>query len=435
MYLDKPASRFEPYTCFHPKRFLKVPYKKGPPKIANLGEISVPSKSKFLPQQVSQRLATWLETHWVMPAFAGGLLLVLALFFLAAASNTMVGWLYVISGVSLSLCAIAAWLPWRSLKHLQVRRLPVDPVAAGENLTVSLDVVNTGNSAQTLLLVRDMLPQVLGKSMATVVEWIPSQGSYRWHYSYPTHRRGVYRWSEVQLKTATPLGLFWCCRSRSAKAVAVVYPTVLPLQRCPLLDELGTEDRPQRNQEERRSYSHTSMGTTRTLRPYRWGDPIRLVHWRSSARYGELRVRELETFTSGQDTLVCLDTNSDRWQGEDFEQAVIAAASLYFYARHHQMGIGLWTASTGIVRGDRAVLETLAATNFGEPKSDGVFPSMPVVWLSANPQSLANLPTGSRWLLWPSASISDSPVRLELPGKQITPTTSLEKQLQLSLSM
>lgn len=390
----------------------------------------MPSKLQFLPQQFGQRIATWLETHWVMPAFAGGLLLVLALFFLAAASNTMVGWLYVISGVSFSLCAIAAWLPWRSLKHLQVRRLPVEPVSAGENLRVNLDIVNTGGSPQTLLLVRDMLPPKLGKSTATVVEWIPSADSYRWQYSYTTHQRGVYHWQEVQVRTATPLGLFWCCRCRSAKAVAVVYPPVLPLKRCPLLDEMGSEDRAQRNQFERRSHSHASMGTTRTLRPYRWGDPIRLVHWRSSARYGELRVRELETFTSGQDTLVGLDTNSDRWQTEDFEQAAIAAASLYFYARRHQMGIGLWTASTGILRGDRVVLEALAATDFPEPKSDAAFPAMPVVWLTANPHSIANLPTGSRWLLWPSTPASDRPVSFDLPGKSITPTTSLEKQLQ-----
>jgi len=393
----------------------------------------VQSNAKFLPQRWGRRLAAWLETHWVMPAFSGSLLLVLAVFFLAAASNTMVGWLYVISGVSFSLCAIAAWLPWRSLKSLQVRRLPIEPVAAGEDLTVTLEVVNTGRSPQTLLLVRDMLPAGLGKSQATVVEWIPPRHSDRWQYTYTTQRRGVYRWQEVQVKTATPLGLFWCCRSRSAQAVAVVYPPILPLKRCPLLDEMGTEDQPQRHQYERRSYSHTSTGTTRTLRPYRWGDPIRLVHWRSSARYGELRVRELETFTSGQETVVCLDTQSDRWQAEDFEQAVIAAASLYFYARRRQMGIGLWTAATGMVRSDRAVLETLAATDFAQPQNNHhVLPSLPVIWLSANPHSLATLPTGSRWLLWLSVPM-DTPVHLDLPGKQMTPETSLEKQLQLPI--
>jgi uncharacterized protein (DUF58 family) len=49
-------------------------------------------------------------------------------------------------------------------------------------------------------------------------------------------------------------------------------------------------------------------GITRSLRPYRWGDPTRLIHWRTSARYGELRVRELEKVTTDQEVLIGLDT-------------------------------------------------------------------------------------------------------------------------------
>jgi hypothetical protein len=42
------------------------------------------------------------------------------------------------------------------------------------------------------------------------------------------------------------------------------------------------------------TYKNATEGITRALRPYRWGDPIRLVHWRTSARFGDLRIRELE---------------------------------------------------------------------------------------------------------------------------------------------
>jgi len=47
----------------------------------------------------------------------------------------------------------------------------------------------------------------------------------------------------------------------------------------------------------------TTEGLTRSLRPYRLGDPTRLIHWRTSARYGELRVRELEVMTGGKKLL------------------------------------------------------------------------------------------------------------------------------------
>ncbi|NJO50369.1 MAG: DUF58 domain-containing protein, partial [Leptolyngbyaceae cyanobacterium RM2_2_4] len=57
-----------------------------------------------------QQINHWLETRWVKPAFSGWLLAGLSLFFFAAATNTMAGWLYVISGVIFALLAIATIL-------------------------------------------------------------------------------------------------------------------------------------------------------------------------------------------------------------------------------------------------------------------------------------------------------------------------------------
>ena len=61
------------------------------------------------------RINEWLETHWVTPAYAGCLLTGIALCFFGAASNTMAGWLYVISGLIFGLLVVAAVLPARSL--------------------------------------------------------------------------------------------------------------------------------------------------------------------------------------------------------------------------------------------------------------------------------------------------------------------------------
>nr|WP_231939937.1 DUF58 domain-containing protein [Dolichospermum compactum] len=55
----------------------------------------------------------------------------------------------------------------------------------------------------------------------------------------------------------------------------------------------------------------------RSLRPYRINDPTRLIYWRTSARYGELRVRELEVITGGQEILIAIDS-SFQWQQELF---------------------------------------------------------------------------------------------------------------------
>lgn len=347
--------------------------------------------------KLTTQLANWLETHWVTPAFAGWLLGGLALFFFGAATNTMAGWLYVMSGVTFALLGTAAILPRQSLLPLKVHRYPIQPVSQGDQLTVQVEIENSGNLPKTLLQVQDVLPVLLGKPVRTVIETIEPQDVYRWTYYYPTRRRGVYRWSEVQLRTAAPLGLFWCRRPREAHATAVVYPMVLPLTQCPLVDQLGAEYSPQFH--ESRHLQMSTEGITRTLRSYRHGDSTRLIHWRTSARFGELRVRELEVSTGGQDVIIALDS-SQKWKADFFEEAVTAAASLYFYASRSQLNVHLWTAATGLVHGNRVVLEVLAEVMDQENSRGQILPNQPMIWLTQNSDSLNELKPGSRWVLW-----------------------------------
>ncbi|MFB2972504.1 DUF58 domain-containing protein [Aerosakkonema sp. BLCC-F183] len=379
------------------------------------------------------RFANWLETHWVIPAYSGWVLAAFSICFLASAINTMAGWLYVISGISFALLGIAALLPVRSLRGIRVQRRPIDPVSSGDRLTIELEIQNQSKDPKTLLQFQDMIPFVLGQPIQRTIETIAPQETYRWIYYQPTQQRGVYRWYTMQLRTATPLGLFWCRRHRHAPATAIVYPTVLPLVACPLVDEMGQEDSPEFHSRDRRSNA-ANENITRSLRPYRWGDPIRLVHWRTSARYGQLRVRELEVFTGGQEVVICLDS-AHIWQQQDFEQAVIAAASLYFYAARRQLNTRLWTADTGLLQGYRVVLEALASVNPGEEPSKSGPPNRPLIWLTQNPLSINTLPAASRWVLWPSASPTEQKNLLtrEHSGILINPEQPLHSQLQSPL--
>ncbi|XGV95635.1 MAG: DUF58 domain-containing protein [Leptolyngbya sp. BL-A-14] len=384
----------------------------------------------------AKQIANWLETHWVTPAYSGWLLSSLTLFFFVSATNTLAGWLYVMSGVSFALLAIAAILPERTLREIQIQRHPIVPVTVGDHLTVELAVINLTKQPKTLLQVQDLLPFVIAPPATTAIEIIPPQSTYRWRYQQSVQRRGIYRWHTVSLRTAAPLGLFWCRRSQTAPAIAVVYPTVLPLTQCPLMDDMGREASWQFSRDRRAKTS--SEGLTRSLRPYRWGDPIRLVHWRTSARYGELRVRELETLTSDQSLIICLDSampwnasQSNDGAIEPFEQAVVAAASLYFYAIHHNLNVKLWTAGTGLIQGSQTVLETLAAIQAGEDVYAEALPDVPLLWLTQNPLGLSTLPPDSRWLLWAGDAVK--PPIANSPGIVVHPDQPLQSQLQGAL--
>ena len=378
---------------------------------------------------IGHKIAVWLENRAVTPAYAGWLLSGMTVFFFGSATNTMSGWLYALSGGSLALLGVAAFLPPKSLGSLEVRRRPIAPVSAGDRITVELEIENRARSPKTLLQVLDILPFVLGEPIVRPIEVIEPESIYRFTYYLEVRQRGVYRWQEVHLRTAAPLGLFWCRRSRPVKAVAVVYPQVLPLSACPLIDRIGQEDSPQLY-DRLRSQTATE-GLTRNLRPYRHGDPTRLIHWRTSARYGELRVRELEVAAGGQEIIIGLDSAAF-WQPEEFERAVTVAASLYFYASKRLLNVKLWTAGTGLVSGNRVVLETLAAVNAAEDAVENRS-KLSIIWLTQSSASLSTLAPGSRWILWPLATAETGEkmlVKHDLPGLQISSDRPLELQLQ-----
>jgi uncharacterized protein (DUF58 family) len=362
------------------------------------------------PKKISKlkRFFKWLESRFATPEFIGGMYTALTLFFFMAATNTLSGWLYVISGVSLALLIVGAVMPKRLLAEMVVVRSQIDPVSVGDDLWVDLVIQNTGRTEKRLLEVRDILPDSLSNILQqeVVIELIAPMQEYHWTYEAKTAKRGVFLFRSTEIATSSPLGLFRSRRACPSGQKAIVYPTVLPLDRCPLVDQLGTDTSPRQYSDEH-NYSSATEGLTKTLRPYRWGDPTRLIHWRTSAKFGELRVRELEVTIGGQEVAIALD-NSAGWEPQAFEEAVVAAASLYFYAQKSKLSVRLWTNDTGIVQSDRAVLETLAAVNIAESPADILkdLPDIPVVWLSHRQDSISYLPSGSRWVLWQSSGQS-----------------------------
>lgn len=158
--------------------------------------------------KTGHKIADWLEIRACVPAYSGWVLAAFSICFLGAAINTMAGWLYVISGISFALLAIAATLPMRSLRKLRLKRLPIQPISVGDQLTVEIEIENQSNQPKTLVQFQDMLPFVLGQPVKGIIESLAPQETYRWVYYHPTQRRGFYRWHAIQLRTATPVGLF-----------------------------------------------------------------------------------------------------------------------------------------------------------------------------------------------------------------------------------
>ncbi|XGB43499.1 MAG: hypothetical protein LVS60_07135 [Nodosilinea sp. LVE1205-7] len=186
-----------------------------------------------------QALTQALEKRWVSPAYSGWLLLALAMFFFAAATNTLAGWLYVISGVMLALLAIAANLSRRHLQGLVLERRPIQPTMAGETLVLAVRLHNSQASMKGPWQLINPVPTGLGTMLPVAVETLaPAQTRLLSYYLTP-QQRGLYSWSCLSLRTAAPLGLCWSQRQWTAPATVLVYPQVLALRQCPWLERLG----------------------------------------------------------------------------------------------------------------------------------------------------------------------------------------------------
>lgn len=142
-------------------------------------------------------------------------------------------------------------------------------------------------------------------------------------YRLPTTRRGIFDVGPVEVTRRDPFELFRISRRHGETERIWVYPRVLgfrplPTGRTRHLEGPSSDVSPQGNI------------TFHRLREYVEGDDLRLVHWRSTARTGQLVVKH-NVDTSQPYTVVLLDTRASRYPAasvEPFEAAVDVAASV-----------------------------------------------------------------------------------------------------------
>jgi uncharacterized protein (DUF58 family) len=137
----------------------------------------------------------------------------------------------------------------------------------------------------------------------------------------PLTRRGLWVIGPVTATLCDPLGLTEKQWSGRVESYFVVHPNVLPLAVPPQLTTTASPG-------EARSHLPAERGQElHTLRDYQDGDNLRQVHWRSTARWDRLMVRQDE---ASPKCLVCVgvDLRADRHTPESLESALETAASI-----------------------------------------------------------------------------------------------------------
>ena len=193
-----------------------------------------------------------------------------------------------------------------------------------------------------MLLLEDHVPYVLGTRPRFVLEGIGH--GWRRHVTYQVRSdvRGRFEIGPMTVRVSDPFGLVELGRAFRTTAPLTVTPRTVPLPTIPLGGAwTGSGDnRP-------RAFA-TGSAEDVTVREYRRGDDLRRVHWRSSARVGELMVRREEQPWQSRATLF-LDNRLSAHRGQgiasSLEAAVSAAASIAVHLSQRGFTVRLVTAS------------------------------------------------------------------------------------------
>ncbi|MEV0393663.1 DUF58 domain-containing protein [Polymorphospora rubra] len=209
-----------------------------------------------------------------------------------------------------------------------------DRVARGEPATMTLTVRNAGRLRRAGLVAEDRCGR---QPVAVPLLRLRPGHDTTVSYPVPTHRRGVVPVGPLRVTGRDVLGLVRFSRRHGPATDVWVHPRVHPLSAVPSGVARSLDGRIDR-------VPHGSI-TFDSLREYVVGDELRRVHWRTSARVGELMVRE-HVDTSLPTIVVLLDNRAAAHPVVDgladtFESACEAAASVVAAATRENLAVSL----------------------------------------------------------------------------------------------
>jgi len=229
----------------------------------------------------------------------GLLALAVALFVGGLASN--ISFFYYLTYVLLGLLVVAYLWAWSNLEGLEMEReSSATRAQVGESVRERLTVYNTWIIPKLWVEVRDHSD--MPSHGTGFVSYLPGKSRRRWMLRTPCTLRGKWTLGPVSVHSGDPFGIFRLTKQVDLTHEIIVYPATLeiPKFKLPTAELLGGQDV--------RSRSFQVTPNVSTVRQYAPGDSFNRIHWRTTARTGQLMVKEFE-----------LDPTADVWLVLDME--------------------------------------------------------------------------------------------------------------------
>jgi uncharacterized protein (DUF58 family) len=206
----------------------------------------------------------------------------------------------------------------------------------GDKLRVTYTLRNASRIAKLWLEIHN--PTTLPGGLPGRAITLAGRSERSWLIRIPLARRGHFRIEPLHIRTGDPFGFFEASATVGQGVSVVVYPRIEPLPRwrLPAAAIEGSQVSPVR------TLQTTPLATT--VRPYAPGDSMNRIHWKSTARHGEIQVKEFDLEQTADAWIVLdLQRGIQTGRGDDstVEAAVRAAASIADKALQENRSVGM----------------------------------------------------------------------------------------------
>lgn len=184
------------------------------------------------------------------------------------------------------------WIAFSMVRRMQAKRVLPYRVMSGEMVSVEIEVTNRKWFLSSwLLAARDQVAHVRDRFQATTLfVRVPAGQTQRSHYFVRFSQRGEYSFGPLELTTHFPLGLVERGLVFNDFAKLTVHPRVGRMTSRWRSDLWNATELA----EQRRRRAGLFDDEFQRIREYRVGDNPKAIHWRTTARRGELMVREYQ---------------------------------------------------------------------------------------------------------------------------------------------
>ncbi len=263
------------------------------------------------------------------------------------ANQSQIGWLYLFDAIIWALLVVSAILPWYTLRSLRVEHqstlpasTPRQPLLGGpledETVEVKFKVTNKGRLSRYFIKVLADCPfeDPEKRHKSFLLSSINAGSTTEFAYSATCYKRGHYTSSSTTLQSDGLLGLIARRRTFQLPFNLTIYPSYYRMEGMPIAEAEWAE----RGRTVKSSTAAEFYGS----REYQYGEPLKNIHWRNTARLGRFMLKEFEQANQGLLT-VTFGTGHDFGNGKDttLEYSIKIAASLARLCADSERGINI----------------------------------------------------------------------------------------------